>query len=301
MHRREATRPGEGTAPNPPPPRARKAPRWTVFTEHCFQRGSKPSSSPHNRIETCRRLHALAPTAARRPLTSQPRCSNCSTAVCAASKNGSAEPSAPSRHTHRRPRPLVPTTSTSRRRPRAATTEHQGTYGQPAAARASRAGRDGCATAHQPTEGAVASRAGQGEIVHFGGEFVVFDNLLHDSIFPARYGMHPPPSPSPSAHDRSTSGEVLIAQQLSLNRRVVCDLASWLEACNTYISVLVAHYPARVLELLATSALFAIPARVSPPTAGCGTTPAVVPSPLRPPAHRVCSTLTPQTTCTQGV
>ena len=43
----------------------------------------------------------------------------------------------------------------------------------------------------------------------------------------------------------------VIAQQRSPSRRVVRDLASWLEACNTYISVLVAHYPAQALKLLA--------------------------------------------------
>ena len=85
-----------------------------------------------------------------------------------------------------------------------------------------------------------------------GGEFVDFDNLLHDSLFPARYGASASPSLAlPVVRDRSTSGEVLIAQQRSPNRRVVRDLASWLEAWKTYISVLVAHYPARVLELLA--------------------------------------------------
>ena len=84
-----------------------------------------------------------------------------------------------------------------------------------------------------------------------GGEFV-FDNLLHDSLFPARYGASASPSLALRiVHDRSTSGEVLIAQQRSPNRRVVRDLASWLEACNTYISVLVAHYPARALKLFA--------------------------------------------------
>ena len=85
-----------------------------------------------------------------------------------------------------------------------------------------------------------------------GGEFVVFGNLLHDSFFPARYGTSASPSLALRVvHDRSTSGEVLITQQRSPNRRVVRDLASWLEACNTYISVLVAHYPARALKLLA--------------------------------------------------
>ena len=85
-----------------------------------------------------------------------------------------------------------------------------------------------------------------------GGEFVDFDNLLHDSLFPARYGASASPSLALRVvHDRSTSGEVLIAQQRSPNRRVVRDLASWLEAWNTYISVLVAYYPARALELLA--------------------------------------------------
>ena len=84
------------------------------------------------------------------------------------------------------------------------------------------------------------------------GEFVDFDILLHDSLFPARYSANASPSLALRVvHDQSTSGEVLIAQQRSPNRRMVRDLASWMEAWNTYISVVLAHYPARALELLA--------------------------------------------------
>ena len=46
-----------------------------------------------------------------------------------------------------------------------------------------------------------------------GGEFVDFDNLLHDSLFPTWYGASASPSLALRVvHDRSTSGEVVIAQ-----------------------------------------------------------------------------------------
>ena len=83
------------------------------------------------------------------------------------------------------------------------------------------------------------------------GEFTDFDTLLYDSLLPSRYGMTPSPSFSfRLSHDPSATGDVLIAQQRSANRRAVRDFATWMEAWNVYITILVASYPARTLELL---------------------------------------------------
>lgn len=83
------------------------------------------------------------------------------------------------------------------------------------------------------------------------GEFVEFDSLLSDALFP-RHGTSPSPSFSVRvSSDPSSEGELLIAQDKPRNRRVVRDLASWMEAWNIYVSVLVAHYPARAVSLLA--------------------------------------------------
>ena len=84
------------------------------------------------------------------------------------------------------------------------------------------------------------------------GEFVDFDNLLPEALYPARHGA----SPSPSfalrlSTDPDTDGEMVIAQQKPASRRAVRDLASWLEAWNVYITILVAHYPTRAPPLLA--------------------------------------------------
>ena len=104
-----------------------------------------------------------------------------------------------------------------------------------------------------------------------GGEFVDLDNLLHDSLFPARYRASTSPSLALRVvHDRSTSGEVLIAQQ----RSEWC--ATWHLVWRLGIRTYPYWWPTTRLgrsNCLPTSALFATPARVSPPTAGCGTTP----------------------------
>ena len=84
------------------------------------------------------------------------------------------------------------------------------------------------------------------------GEFIDFDGLLHDSLLPLRHSASPSPSVSLRVmHEPSMAGEILIAQQRPANRRVVRDLSSWMEAWNIYITVVIAHYPARALELLA--------------------------------------------------
>ena len=84
------------------------------------------------------------------------------------------------------------------------------------------------------------------------GEFIDFDGLLHDSLLPLRHSVSPSPSVSSRVmHEPSMAGEILIAQQRPANRRVVRDLSSSMEAWNIYITVVIAHYPARTLELLA--------------------------------------------------
>ena len=82
------------------------------------------------------------------------------------------------------------------------------------------------------------------------GEFIDFDTLLHDSLLPSQYGVSLSPSVSLRVtHEPSVAGEILIAQQKPANRRAVRDLSSWMEGWNVYIKVIVAHYPARTLEL----------------------------------------------------
>ena len=80
------------------------------------------------------------------------------------------------------------------------------------------------------------------------GEFTDFDTLLYDSLLPSRYGTSPSPSFSfRLSHDPSAAGNVLIAQQWPANRRAVRDLATWMEAWNIYVTILVAS---RTPELL---------------------------------------------------
>ena len=74
------------------------------------------------------------------------------------------------------------------------------------------------------------------------GEYIEFDSLLPESLYPARYGASPSPaftlrlSNDTSADD----GDVVIAQHKHVAKRSVSDLASWMEAWNLYVQVLVA-------------------------------------------------------------
>ena len=86
------------------------------------------------------------------------------------------------------------------------------------------------------------------------GEYIDFDSLLPEALYPARYGA----SPSPAftlrlSHD--PAADVVIAQQKPAAKRSVRDLASWMEAWNVYAQVLGATYPARATELLAYQAI----------------------------------------------
>lgn len=100
------------------------------------------------------------------------------------------------------------------------------------------------------------------------GEFIDFDSLLPDALFPTRHGTSPAPSFSLRlSQDPSADGEMVIAQQKHTNRRSVCDLPSWMEAWNVYIAVLVAHDPARALPLLAYQRIICDASRHFPPRA----------------------------------
>ena len=85
-------------------------------------------------------------------------------------------------------------------------------------------------------------------------------NLIHCCLsrcIPARYGASPSPaftlrlSNDTSADD----GDVVIAQHKHVAKRSVSDLASWMEAWNLYVQVLVAAYPQRAPTLLAYQAI----------------------------------------------
>ena len=85
------------------------------------------------------------------------------------------------------------------------------------------------------------------------GEYVEFDQLLPESMFPTRYNTNIPPSftlslsPDPSP----VVDNILISQPRAANKRTVTDLPSWLEAWNVYVAINVARYPARAFALFA--------------------------------------------------
>ena len=85
------------------------------------------------------------------------------------------------------------------------------------------------------------------------GEYIDFDMLLPESLYPTRHGVSPSPSFTLRLSDdpASVEGDVVIAQQKAANKRAIRDLPSWMEAWNVYIHVLVQHFPARAQALLA--------------------------------------------------
>ncbi len=85
------------------------------------------------------------------------------------------------------------------------------------------------------------------------GEYIDFDMLLPECLFPARFH-------TTSAHaftlrltpDPANGGDgVVVAQQRPTSKRSVADLSSWLEAWNVYVATLVNHFPRRAASLLA--------------------------------------------------
>ena len=84
------------------------------------------------------------------------------------------------------------------------------------------------------------------------GEFVDFDALLPEALYPIKHGASPSHSFSLRlSTDPTTDGDMVIAQPKPITRRTVRDLPSWLEAWNIYIALLVSQYPARAPSLLA--------------------------------------------------
>lgn len=84
-------------------------------------------------------------------------------------------------------------------------------------------------------------------------EYVDFDTLLPESLYPARYGVSSAPaftlrlSNDTSAED----GDVVIVQPKPATKRSICDLTSWIEAWNLYAQVLVTAFLDRAPALLA--------------------------------------------------
>ena len=84
------------------------------------------------------------------------------------------------------------------------------------------------------------------------GEFIDFNSLLPEALYPVKHGASPSPSFSLRlSTDPSTEGEMVIAQQKPASRRAVHDLPSWMEAWNIYVSAIVAQHPACAASLLA--------------------------------------------------
>ena len=85
------------------------------------------------------------------------------------------------------------------------------------------------------------------------GEYIDFDTLLPECLYPARHGLSPSPSFTLrlSSDTTSTDGDVVIAQPKPSAKRSIRDLSSWMEAWNVYIRVVVKHSLARALPLLA--------------------------------------------------
>ena len=99
------------------------------------------------------------------------------------------------------------------------------------------------------------------------GEYIDFDTLLPEALFPARHGTSPSPSftlrlsSDPSAAD---DGGVVIAQKPTA-KRTISDLPSWMEAWNLYAQVLVLHFPTRAPALLAYQAIICSASTRFPP------------------------------------
>ena len=89
------------------------------------------------------------------------------------------------------------------------------------------------------------------------GEYIDFDTLLPESLYPARYGASSTPAFTLRLSNDTSAGDgdVVIAQQKPVAKRSVCDLAAWTEAWNLYVQVLVAAFPDRAPVLLAYQAI----------------------------------------------
>ena len=114
------------------------------------------------------------------------------------------------------------------------------------------------------------------------GEYIEFDPLLLEYLYPARYGASPTPaftlhlSNDPAAD----AGNVVIAQQKPASRRTICDLASWMEAWNLYIHILVASFPERAPALRTYQAIICSASLRFPPRLWLRYVFALVPPPI---------------------
>ena len=98
-------------------------------------------------------------------------------------------------------------------------------------------------------------------------EYIDFDTLLPESLYPARYGASTNPAftlrlSSDPSHE---PGDVVIAQPKPASKRTITDLASWMEAWNLYVQVLVASFPERAPSLLAYQAIICSASTRFPP------------------------------------
>ena len=75
------------------------------------------------------------------------------------------------------------------------------------------------------------------------GEYIDFDMLLPECLYPTWHGVSPSPSFTLRLSDdpASVEGDLVIAQQKAANKRAIRDLPSWMEAWNVYIHVLVPY------------------------------------------------------------
>ncbi len=89
------------------------------------------------------------------------------------------------------------------------------------------------------------------------GEYIDFDCLLPESMFPARFGPNSAPAFTLRLSSDSTSGTdgVVVAQPRPTTKRSVCNLSSWLEAWNIYAATVVSHHPQRAASLFAYQAI----------------------------------------------
>ncbi len=85
------------------------------------------------------------------------------------------------------------------------------------------------------------------------GEYIDFDCLLPENMFPSRFGVPSGPAFTLklSADYAQGSDGVVVAHQRPASKRSVMDLSSWLEAWNIYVAILVNQFPQRAASLLA--------------------------------------------------
>ena len=101
------------------------------------------------------------------------------------------------------------------------------------------------------------------------GEYIDFDSLLPESMFPARFCTASTPSLTLRLSTEPSSGGdgVVVAQPRPASKRSVSDLSSWLEAWNGYVATLVSQFPYRAASLLAYQRIICQASLHAPPVA----------------------------------